>query len=893
MTIFRRLRPLFYNREREDAVNEDPVTESSPGTDEGTPAQEPASVQPPIEREYQQPTSRDQDPDPTTNVEPQVSRGPDPDPTPYETNRQYLYDELRRTDRLVRAATVRWQHFLTQHKDPLDWGMLRVDQSEVFAYLQAPWLAPGEVPASVQQELQSYWHDVQSTAEWIEARLALTTGEVRSNLRLYELCRQLKLSAFERDVLSICLLPELDERYRRLFGYLQDDASRTQPTVELVLNILPPHLYPEGEIAGRRAAFAPQGRLLAHHLLVMGGEDRGNEALSVRSLRLDDRIQRFLLGDDLFDQRLMGTLALYDNACCWTLGDPSSGQRQLIVNEDELGELTRLADWLREYSHDRVTIFLHGPYGNSRRARAAYLCCQQKVPLLVYDVPTGLASGTDWKLLVDLAYREAALRGAALYWHRCEALLAENSAEMNGANGWQALLTGSAPETKWRILLDAVELYGGLSFLASEVAWEPADRFRETRYLHLDCQAPDYPTRQRLWYRYLQDEQVTLSSGATHRTVTQELANDFVFTAGQMEDALTSARSIRLERRDGVSPSTSAQAQPNKGGPTLTLADIYEGCRRQASRHVVTMAQRIRPRPDLKLDDVVLPAANRLQLREVFQRDHHRSRLYSDLQFGRQLRLGKGLVVLFTGTSGTGKTLAAEALASQRQVDLYQVDLASVVSKWVGETEKNIDKVFAEVEGANAILFFDEADALFGKRAEVKDAQDRWANMEVNYLLQRIEAYSGTVILASNLRQNIDEAFLRRIHMVVDFPFPDKELRRRIFQVTFPATVAPPPDEVLDRVAGFYRLTGGGIKNCIVDATFRALDAKRCDDQGRPQVTEEDLVLAIAREYQKLGRPLTPEDFPDTHYSLVLERLLNPQLKKPIVATAKSNGAIG
>jgi SpoVK/Ycf46/Vps4 family AAA+-type ATPase len=208
--------------------------------------------------------------------------------------------------------------------------------------------------------------------------------------------------------------------------------------------------------------------------------------------------------------------------------------------------------------------------------------------------------------------------------------------------------------------------------------------------------------------------------------------------------------------------------------------------------------------------------------------------------------------------------------------------MSAVVSKWVGETEKNINRVFAEVEGANAILFFDEADALFGKRAEVKDAQDRWANMEVNYLLQRIEAYSGTVILASNLRQNIDAAFLRRIHLIVDFPFPDEGLRAQIYRQIFPETIARPEDGVLDRLAKNFRLTGGSIKNSVVDATFRALSAERYDEEGRPQVTESDLVLATVREYQKLGRPITPEEFRDDYYTWAVESLLNPPENPPL-----------
>lgn len=822
---------------------------------------------PPIANEVNTMTNQPDDPVPGPPPPPRPTGGSDPpddpvwstlfgrprrDDGPYERSQEHLNDELRRLDRLIRAATHRWHYQLARHKDAEDWGMLRVDQSEVEAFLDAPWRPPESIPGALEDELAREWREAREEAGYVEARLAATPPETRAGLRVDALRRLFGLSDFERDVLLLCLLPELDARYRRLFGLLMDDASRTQPTIELILAILPAHLYenPAGKFPGRRAVFAPAGRLLRHNLLVMGGEARGDEALIMRSLRLDDRIRAYLLGDDRPDARLTGVLVAADD-----------GHRPLILNPDENAELEQLADRLAALSkRGPAVVYLHGPYGGGRRARAAYLAGRLGRPLLAADAAAALTAKVGWPLLVDLVYREARLRGAAVYWLGCQALLAENQPPANGS-----------------ALLDAAENYNGLSLLGSDMAWEPAGRFRHSTYWRLDCPTPDYTTRIRLWRAYLDEYDVRAGDPDT---AARQLANDFIFTAGQMEDALVSAFSIAR------GPAVGEQAPADLRRPALTLSDLYEGCRRQSSRNLVTLARRVRPRPNLSLDDVILPEANRRQLQEVFRRDRLRSRLFSDLEFGRKLRLGKGLVVLFTGTSGTGKTLAAEALAAARGVELYQVDLSAIVSKWVGETEKNINRVFAEVEGANAILFFDEADALFGKRAEVKDAQDRWANMEINYLLQRIEDYSGTVVLASNLRQNIDDAFLRRIHMLVDFPFPDARLRRAIFRRVLPETVAPPPPETLDRIADAFRLTGGGIKNSVVDATFRALDAGRVDDRGRPQVTEEDLVLGIAREYQKLGRALGPDEFLGPHFELVVRTLLNPE-EQPAAVEAR------
>jgi SpoVK/Ycf46/Vps4 family AAA+-type ATPase len=225
------------------------------------------------------------------------------------------------------------------------------------------------------------------------------------------------------------------------------------------------------------------------------------------------------------------------------------------------------------------------------------------------------------------------------------------------------------------------------------------------------------------------------------------------------------------------------------------------------------------------------------------------------------MSLGKGLNVLFVGPSGTGKTMAAEILAGALGLDLYKIDLACVISKYIGETEKNLSKIFQEAEQSNVMLFFDEADALFGKRSEVRDAHDRYANIEINYLLQKMEEYDGVVILASNFQKNIDEAFTRRLRFIVEFPFPDAKYRYAIWKSVFPP--ATPIDASADFhfLARKFKIAGGNIKNIALGAAFLA-----SADGG--VVTMEHLVLATKREFQKLGKLCVKADF-EQYFDLV------------------------
>lgn len=265
----------------------------------------------------------------------------------------------------------------------------------------------------------------------------------------------------------------------------------------------------------------------------------------------------------------------------------------------------------------------------------------------------------------------------------------------------------------------------------------------------------------------------------------------------------------------------------------------------QARSRLETLAQRIESTANW--DNLVLPESQRQMLRDIAANVRQRSTVYETWGFARDTR-GLGISALFVGASGTGKTMAAEVIANELQLDLYRIDLSSVVSKYIGETEKNLRRVFDAAETGGSILLFDEADALFGKRSEVKDSHDRYANIEVSYLLQRMEAYRGLAILTTNLKSALDTAFLRRIRFVVQFPFPDATQRKEIWRRIFPAKT---PTEGLDfdKLARL-NVPGGNIRNIALNAAFLAADAGE-------SVRMSHLLRAAKCEYGKLEKSLT------------------------------------
>ncbi len=420
----------------------------------------------------------------------------------------------------------------------------------------------------------------------------------------------------------------------------------------------------------------------------------------------------------------------------------------------------------------------------------------------------------------------------------------------------EALEEREKPAPHWEQLGRAAKRFAGATILIGTTAWEPSGAIRDMPFVRIELPIPDHSVRLAIWRKYLSHGLEFADPTPDRAQLAAQLANSFKITEGQIRDAIASARGLALRR---------APLHPR-----LTSEDLHAGCRRQSSRRLVAFAQLIEPR-EIDVEQLVLPPSHQRQLIELRDRILSRGRMYAEFGFERRLSLGRGLIALFTGGSGTGKTMAAEALAHAQGVDLYKVDLAAVVSKYVGETEKNLGRLFAEARDTNAVLFFDEADALFGKRSEVKEAQDRWANMEVNYLLQQLERYDGVAVLASNRRQDIDDAFMRRFHVTIEFPFPEPQYRHQILRELFPPGVGRPDDDKLRELAERFRLSGGNLKNVVIDAAFRALGEA---DAAPVTITQRHLAAAVAREYQKLGEPITLSEFGEPFYSWVSEDIL-------------------
>src|SRR4030095_4285457 len=322
------------------------------------------------------------------------------------------------------------------------------------------------------------------------------------------------------------------------------------------------------------------------------------------------------------------------------------------------------------------------------------------------------------------------------------------------------------------------------------------------------------------------------------------LASKFKFTGGQIRDAAATAENLaRFRDSEAVA---------------VTMPDLYDACRLHSNQKLASLARKITPK--YAWDDIVLPGDRLDQLREICNHVKYHERVYSQWGFDRKLSLGKGLSILFAGPSGTGKTMAADIIAGALGLDLYKIDLSIVVSKYIGETEKNLSQIFTEAETSNSILFFDEADALFGRRSEVKDSHDRYANIEIGYLLQRMEEYEGVVILATNFRKNMDEAFVRRLHFTVEFPFPNEEDRRRIWEGVWPTDVPRDPGLDLEFLARRFQVAGGNIRNIALAAAFLA-----ADDSG--VVGMPHLLRATQREYQKMGKILLDGEFEQQGHS--------------------------
>ncbi len=332
---------------------------------------------------------------------------------------------------------------------------------------------------------------------------------------------------------------------------------------------------------------------------------------------------------------------------------------------------------------------------------------------------------------------------------------------------------------------------------------------------------------------------------------------------GSAQDGLDPAEEMiqfRLSPEQTVRAARAASRQATAEGRALSADDLKAGARSQNAAGLERLSRRVRPL--VTWDDLVLPDEVGEQLRELASRARFRDVVLDDWGMGRTSIKGRGMTALFAGDSGTGKTMSAEVMANDLGLDLYVIDLSTVIDKYVGETEKNLDRIFSEADRVNGVLLFDEADAVFGKRSDVKDSHDRYANVEVAYLLQRMELFDGVAILTTNLRANLDEAFTRRLDAVVDFPVPDDDGRLHLWQKHLPPDVPRGDDLDLGFLSRQFKFSGGNIRNVALAGAYLAAA------EGNP-LSMAHLIHGTAREYQKLGRMCVESEF-GPYYDLVV-----------------------
>lgn len=706
---------------------------------------------------------------------------------------EYLAVELARVDLRLRRAVDHWRR---AGQDPSDvFRGLYVSDDQAGALLARPLAASWGDTVAPSPGDEATFQELVTRAEGEADRLLDAAQKSGWTPRLRSLRQTFHLNQFEFDAFLLCLAPDLDLRYERIFGFLQDDVTRKRPSVNLVLEML---VEPGPERIEAIGMFADEANMLRHQLIEKNrASDGDTEGLLSQSLAVDKTVAYWLLGRYRPHPDMNGQMTLLDPQ-----PDPTD---RLVAG--------KISESVIDAAGEGAVVSFHGPDVASQEAAARVLADKLARRLLKVDLRGLIGAGIPPRRAVELALRDARLVEGLAYLMGWESLAnsEQDGSELDG--GW---------------LLRTVCEHPGPVVVGGRGRWRPRGAGRSRRVLEMAFPVPDYRRRRELWGHFFGQQE---KGGGVDL---MSLAGQFELTSGQIRDAVASAHDRAAERR----------------GP-VRIEDLSAASRRHSLPNLGQLARKIEPR--FGWADIVLPADQLALLREIVDTVRGRPIVLDDWGVGRKLASSRGVTVLFAGPPGTGKTMGAEIIAGELGLDIYKIDLSTVVSKYIGETEKNLARVFEEAESSNAILFFDEADALFGKRSEVRDSHDRYANVEISYLLQQMEAYNGLTILATNLRANLDDAFTRRLQFSVDFPFPEEEYRVRIWRTLFPADVPRESDIDFATLARRFKLAGGNIRNVIVSAAYLA-----AADGG--VVGMNHLLHGTRRELQKMGRLVGEED---------------------------------
>jgi len=717
---------------------------------------------------------------------------------PYRDSVEHLTDELKRVDLMIRRLLTIVRDTPAHSSD--EYRGLVISEPEIQSLLES-----GEFlhhhwhkQAAVEDKLDPLDRKMDEIRKTITQRMELTAKAGR-RLALPYLADRFGLSAAEVDLLLIALAPELEPRYETLYAYLQDDVTRHRPGVNLALNLIS---RSEREKLLVRRFFSPGAPLPHFRMIELEQEQHDMHPTLLRKfMKVDDSLVSFLL-DHPPAALPLGTYV----------------SPKLTIDALELGAATReqlknLADSLMRAGYSGAIVRVVAQARPEQYSVAEALAHALNKPLMVVE-----SSDLKDESKVNALVRDAALHDAAI------AILAPEEAASPSSE--ENSMPMPRPDAFWPLFENVPGL---ILALGSSTAFP--DLPHTARIWRVDVAPPDFESRKDAW-------QIEMG-GAGGDIDVNRLADTFRFGAPQIRQTGALAYSLAALR--------------NPSNPAPQMDDVLKAGRSLTAPTLSRFATAIEPR--YGWDDIVLPEEKKQQLERIAARVRHRGIVHRDWGFHEKLSRGKGLNVLFTGASGVGKTMAAEVLAHELSLVLYQIDLSAVVSKYIGQTEKHLSAIFREAEMSQNLLFFDEADSLFGKRTEVTEARDRYANLEVNYLLQRIEQYEGLVVLSTNFQRNLDDAFLRRMQDLVDFPLPDQQHRELIWRRHLPKAAAVEPDIDFQFLARHFKLTGGAIKNAVLTAAFLAADSQK-KTIGMPE-----MIRAVRIELEKQGKLIMKTDF--------------------------------
>ncbi|NLT95945.1 MAG: AAA family ATPase [Clostridia bacterium] len=622
-------------------------------------------------------------------------------------------------------------------------------------------------------------------------------------LPLKYLCQVFGLNDFEKHCLALSLLVHYDRVYQRIFGYIQDDISLKYPNLDTAIKLFSPRAS-EQEVLEFVLLFEKR---LAKFFFQQA--DSAPVSLSL-PLQLDKRILDIILGND--EESFPPFLRLFY---------PGQALPPLIIQKDIQERMQNLIK-----GGGQNIFYFYGPPGSGKRLQIKHLAHKLGRAVIFADVTKLISSDGSWdEINLNKTLREIILYNAVF--------CLENFKDVTAGNTWDSHSVLA--------LLEEIGKEADLLFVVDDTE-EPLPELRaKANWLEVRFNLPSRREQKELWLEF--SREFPLEKGMD----VGELANKFQLMPGQIFNALKQAW---------------VQARW-QGKEAITKKNLYEACYQQISHNLSEKATLIKAR--YGFDHLILPPAQKRQLISACNQVRFKHIVYDEWGFEEKLAYGKGLSMLFAGPPGTGKTMAAQVIAGELGLELYKIDLSQVVSKYIGETEKNLKEIFAEGEKSNVILFFDEVDVLMGKRTEQKDAHDKYANLEVAFLLQSMEDYQGISIMATNFLQNIDSAFIRRLNYVIHFPFPDVEHRKKIWQSIFPKKMPLASDDIdYEYLAKQFEITGGNIKNIALVAAFMAAER-------RETVAMKHILGAVKNELEKQGKVLLKQDFGE--YAFYLDKL--------------------